>query len=361
MDIKSTRITKYLTPKLENYIFDELSPTYLEKAGVKDIMLGVPVPIDKTDLSGISVLKLTQNMSFVLGCDPNFKYADKYIEYILKNFDERFADGLIAQGAGMAEKEDFEGAVIQFRAALQIDPENAEAYYCYGRGLKDCYEHEENDEEYIGNFKAEAMEAFETCTIKNPEFADAFYYLGYCYVNMGLYMKAKLTWDEYARLTAKILIENPPKDESFRKEMENTFQEIQDRLSQLEAPCQIEKGYNMILSGKYEDGIKVLKRFTDSEYKTWWPLWYYLATAYTNLGLLAEGEVGTVDDVAASAFEEAIRNHLEVLKLSPSNENSMEELIDLYSKLGNSEKVDKYVKKLEVVKHNRALDKEQKG
>ena len=359
MEINNERITQYLTKNLEEYIFDELSQDYLEKASVKDIMMGIPVPIDRNDLRGVSVLKLAQNMSVVLGCDPGFKYKDKYIAYILKNFDERFAEGLIAQGVNFAQKEEFTKAVIQFRAALVINPELADAYYFYGRALKDCYEHSE-DEDYVGNFKAESMMAFETATIKNPQLAEAYYFLGYCYVNMGLYMKTKLTWDEYSRLTAKKLIEDPPKDEEARKEMEKTYQEIQERLGQLETPVKIEQGYNMILSGKFQDGINTLKPYTDSEYNKWWPLWYYLATAYTNLGLLAEGDAGAVDEVAAAAYEEAARNHLEVLKLSPSNEDSMVELVELYTKLGNREKAEKYEKKLEVVQNNRLEDKKLK-
>ena len=40
------RIGQYLVPHLSQMIFDELSENYLEKAGLKDILLGVPVPQD---------------------------------------------------------------------------------------------------------------------------------------------------------------------------------------------------------------------------------------------------------------------------------------------------------------------------
>ena len=41
------RIGEYLIPYLEQYVFDELSESYLEKAGIADILTGVPVPIKK--------------------------------------------------------------------------------------------------------------------------------------------------------------------------------------------------------------------------------------------------------------------------------------------------------------------------
>ena len=49
MDLKNRedRIGKYLTPFLNDYIFDELSDNYLQKSGLADILSGVPVPIGK--------------------------------------------------------------------------------------------------------------------------------------------------------------------------------------------------------------------------------------------------------------------------------------------------------------------------
>ena len=51
MDLKNRedRIGKYLTPFLNDYIFDELSDNYLQKSGLADILSGVPVPIRKNE------------------------------------------------------------------------------------------------------------------------------------------------------------------------------------------------------------------------------------------------------------------------------------------------------------------------
>lgn len=319
------RISQYLTPHLSEMIFDELSDGYLERAGIKDIMTGVPVPIRKTELESISTLSIARNMAFVIGCDPTFQYKENYIAYILRAFDKRFAEGLIADGVEEAARNDFEYACIQFRAAMQIDPDNANAYYCYGRACKDAYEAGE-EEELVGRFKAESLEAFEIATLKNPQLAEAFYFLGYGYVNLGLYIKAKLTWEDFMKLSA---------DEELKKE-------IAQRLEQLEQPVEIEKGYNMVLAGKYEEGIEALSVYTEGQYADWWPLWYYLGAAYA----------------ALERDDEAVASFLQVLRFSPSNAEAMEELVKLYEKLGDEEKAAKYRTKLEIVSENAKKDRE---
>lgn len=329
MDLQEKdRIGRYLTPHLSEMVFDELSEGYLKKAGIADIMTGVPVPIRKKELGNITTLAIARNMAFVIGCDPSFQYRENYIAYILRTFDKRFAQGLIADGVDGAAKNDYDYACIQFRAAMQIDSDNADAYYCYGRACKDAYEAAE-DEEFVGRFKAESLEAFEIATLKNPHLADAFYFLGYGYVNLGLYVKARLTWQEFMKLS---------EDEELKKE-------IAERLGQLEEPVKIEKGYNLVLSGKYEEGISVLSQYTEGSFAGWWPLWYYLGVAYAGLG----------------ENDEAIASFLQVLRFSPSNEETMEELVKLYENIGDEERASKYRNKIQLVRENAEKDREIKA
>ncbi len=336
------RIGQYLIPHLDNFVFDELSDAYLEKAGIADIMTGVPVPLKKTELSGISTLTIARNMAFAIGCDPSFQYKENYIAYILRTFDKRFALGLLAEGVEWAQKKDYDYACIQFRASMLVDPDNADAYYCYGRACKDAYELGE-EEEFIGRFKAESLEAFEVATMKNPKHKAAFYFLGYAYLNMGLYIKAKLTWDEFMKLSSEEDKEGSH-DNGADAAAEELKKEIAERLKQLEHPVEIEKGYNMVLSGKFEEGIAVLEKYKEGSFAQWWPLWYYLGAAYSGLG----------------QDEEAVSHFLQVLNLSPSNVETMKELVNLYKKMGDTEKVHKYEKKLEIVKGNAEKDRQLK-
>ena len=322
--LNNDRIGMYLIPHTNNFVFDQLSDKYFEKTGLTEILSEVPVPIRKDELTSISALNIARGMAFIIGCDPGFKYKDNYIAYILKVFDKRFAQGLVAEGVEAAQKNDYDYACIQFRAAMLIDKDNVDAVYCYGRACKDAYELGE-EEDFIARFKAESLEAFEEVTLRKPDFADAYYFLGYGYINLGLYVKAKLTWEEFIKLT----------DSDEKKK------EIEERLSLLDDPVEIEKGYNLILSGHMQEGVDTLSKYADSKFSDWWPLWYYMGVAHQALGM----------------NREAKEDYLKVLKLSPSNTETMKELVKIYEAEGDEEKAEKYRKKISIVAENVEKDR----
>lgn len=328
MNMLQDRIGEYLIPRVDEFLFDELSDSYLAKAGIADILSGVPVPIRKTAMANLSTLVIAQNMAFIIGCDLNFKYRDNYVAYIRRTFTEEFAKPLIGDGVEAAAKSDFDSACIYFRAALLIDPENVDALYCYGRACKDSYEAGEG-EEYIGRYKAESLDAFERLTLKKPDFDMGFYFLGYGYLNLGLYVKAKLTWETFMELS----------------ENQEQKDEVAGWLEKLEEPVKIEEGYNHVLAGRFEEGIAVLSGYEDDErFNTWWPLWYYLGVAYE----------------AAGEAEKAKARFLQVLQLSPSNTTAMDELAALYEAEGDDVMAEKYRKKIQLVKQNAELDRAEK-
>ena len=328
------RIGYYLVPHLEDYIFDELSEGYLQRAGIADILTGVPIPINKKNMMKLSTVDIARSMAFVIGCDPNFEYAPNYVAYINRVFPGEFVKALIADGVDGAAKHDYDYACIQFRAAMQIDPGNVDAMYCYGRACKDAYELGE-DEDFVGRFKAESLDAFEQVTLRKPDFAEAYYFLGYGYLNLGLYVKAQLTWKDYIRLTEE------KKDDEAVKELRK---DVQIRLADLEEPVKVEQGYNLVLSGRFEEGIEALVPYKEGKYKDWWPLWYYLGIAYAELGM----------------NDEAVSHLRQVLQLSPSNLETMEDLVKVYRRMGEEDLAAKYEKKIEVVKGNIELDKAEK-
>ncbi len=77
---KTDRIGELLQEHLSEMVFDELSYDYLKRAEVYDILKDIPVPIRKTEMTGLSVLKIAMNMAFVFGHDQAFKYQNNYIK-----------------------------------------------------------------------------------------------------------------------------------------------------------------------------------------------------------------------------------------------------------------------------------------
>ncbi|MBQ1484055.1 MAG: tetratricopeptide repeat protein [Firmicutes bacterium] len=333
------RIGAYLKPYTEEYLFDELSDAYLKKAGVFDIMKGVPVPIKKTDLAELSNLKIARAMAEIIGCDPGFRYRENYAGYIEKSFGEEFLKALVAQGVQQASEGDFERACISFRGALMLDPKNVDALYCYGRACKDAYEEVSkaaaegmdvpaDSEDYVGRFKAEALEAFEKLTLAAPDFPMGFYFLGYAYLNLGLYTKAKLTFDEFMEKDPAL---------AANEDIGELRKEVAGWQEKLKEPVRIEEGYNHVLAGRYSDGLAILQPYeNDDRFNKWWPLHFYLGICRLELG----------DPEAAAG---SLR---EVLKLSPSNTDAMKLLAEIYEEAGDAENAEKYRRKIEIVERN---------
>lgn len=328
---REDRIGEFLLPHVKNYVFDELSKEYLKANDLLDILSGIPIPINVKNMTKLNSVEIAINMAFVMGVNPNFEHNPRYVKYIqrkldplfIEHYQRPFVEYLVSEGVQAAEKHDYDVACIFFRAALVVDPDQTDALYCYARACKDSYELGE-EEDYVARYKAESIEAFEYLTLQKPDFADAYYYLGYGYLNLGLYIKAKLTFDEFVKLT---------EDDELKKE-------VTERLKTLEEPIEIEKGYNMIATGKFQEGYEKLSEYKEGPFENWWPLWYYLGVAAKELG----------------NQEEAVEYFQRVLKLSPSNTETMKELVELYTKLGDEEKAEKYSKKIDLVKDNIAED-----
>ena len=183
------RLKQYFTDKLDDMFFVELSPEFVDKAGAGNYLRDVPVPIHKRDLpgfaggKGMETAKLGERMAEVIGCDPEFRYSENYLAFLKRAFDDKLIEVLLGRAAGDAEKGKLRDACIQYRAALALDENNAAALFGYARTCQDIYIESEDDEE-IGNFKAESLDRFEEMTIKHPETAEGHYYLGYAYVSV---------------------------------------------------------------------------------------------------------------------------------------------------------------------------------
>ncbi|MEE1037907.1 MAG: hypothetical protein U0K95_01975 [Eubacterium sp.] len=328
---ENDRIAKYFKKYLGRFLFVEFSEEFMEKLKITDIAKGVRVPINPEDLKdfsggeGVSATKIAENMIWVIGCDPNFKFAEDYKVFMKRFFNSNLAYDVAAMGVKAVNNKDMEAACIHFRAAMQLDPSFVDAIYNYARVCREMYM-ESDDDEYIGWFKAESIEIFEQITIDFPEYEQAYYFLGYAYLNLGLYAKAGITWEKFMTLA---------KDPQV-------IQEIAQRLRQIAEPRKIEEGCNAVVSGRYQEGLGILMGFAGSDYDTWWPLHFYLGTAYEELGN---------DTMAEMEYKRT-------LQLNAANIDCMDGLIRIYDRKGDEINKEKYTTKKELVLSNLKADYE---
>jgi len=319
------RVKQYLIHRMDELVFDEFTPAFLVRAGIEDTFKGVPIPLRKDDLEafktpgGVQSTILAENMARVLGIDPKFPHSEVYAEFIDRYFGNKAVGNMTRKAKDFADRKEYEDACIYFRAGLVLKYDDVAALYGYARILRQMYT-DGKDEKYIGYLKAECLDFFELTTEAFPRFDMGWYYLGYMYLNMGLYTKAYLAWKEYLPLGR----------------VQKDRREIKKRMAQIEEPMEIERGYNAVLSGKWGKGIKILEPYKDSKFNDWWPLWYYLGVAYARTNRTKEAE---------NAFKTA-------LKGNPRHEESMEELSDIYKQKGDKINLKKYRGKLTLITKN---------
>jgi tetratricopeptide (TPR) repeat protein len=212
-----------------------------------------------------------------------------------------------------------ETAALHLRAAMVIEPDWLDAVYNYGRACRHLYAKSE-DPEFIKDFKAEATWALEYTTEKHPNFAQAYYFLGYQYINAGLYIKAQLIWERFLKLS------------KHRKDKG----EIKLRLKQIQRPVQFEKGYSAIERGKWKEGIGLLEPMLKVD-PEWWNLFFFLGVGYSRTGRTPE----------------AIDLFKRVLQIKPSQELAMRELADCYETVGDTSNAEKYRNKADLVVENK--------
>lgn len=314
------RLAKHFKLYLGRFVFLNIIDLFLSDKEFCEEMKNIPLPLkaekveEKKDFSASEVFK---DMIFILGMDTKFPYKNEYVKILKHVFRENIIEALVDLGRTYLTDENNMEAAIVFRTGLLCEPDNKHFLYGYARVCRDIYLAEEDDESLIGDFKAEAFQSFEKLTLLYPDFDEPFYFLAYAYLNMGLYLKAKLTFQKFMEIATN----------------EEGKKEVRERLEQIEAPVMIEMACNDVLSGRFFEGKSKLLEFKNDKYMDWWPLHFHLGIA--NIGL--------------DLVEEAVNDFKQVLLLSPSNIDAMRELMKLYRKLGDKEMEKKYAKKIDFI------------
>ena len=328
---RKDRLRPYMEKQLKDMLFIEMPVDALTDEADLSFMKGVPLPIKKEDLadlsgSGLSAVKLADNIAVVIGSDTQFRYADQYIRFLNRLFDAKLIKVFSGKAGEALKVGNYRLGMAYLRAGMCFRDDDKDAMFAYAGGCRYWYlglEGSEEDTELIKILKSEASEYYEHLTDAYPEFAPGWYYLGYVYLNEGRYLKAQLAWKKYLA-------------GADRDDVDQTapIEEIEQRVRELDDPVKIEQGAALLQSGKLEEGLAVLEPYVNTEYSRWWPLHFYLASAYRELGYQ----------------KEAVEGFKNVLRLSPSNVDAMDALAAVYRASGDTENAEKYAKKAELVR-----------
>ncbi len=326
------KLNKYLESEAKAFIFAALSPDFLDRNGL-EFLDEIEIPLKPEDIlemqkGGLDVNRLADNMSVILGVNTQFPHADAYIRFLKKYYTEQLCQVLCGKGRDALLAHSWRKACVYFRAALMLFSDSQDAMFGYASVCREWYlslEGEDGQDELISILKSESTAYFEYLVLEHPDFAVPYYYLGFAYLNSALYAKTQAVWKRFMDLS----------DDSDLAEQRK---EIAERLEELGDPVKIEGGINHILAGRYEEGLKILEPYINTDYDNWWPLHYYLAGAYRELGFEAE----------------AIEGYKRVLQLSPSNIEAAENLADLYASAGDDEMAMKYINKADLFRKNKA-------
>lgn len=314
------RLNKHFSKYAEDYVFLELMPEYVKKERM-DFMRGVPLPIKKqyaTDLvesQGLDFKFFIMGMINMLGIDPDFEYASKYV-MLLRYMNPQIVRTVVDVGIGLAQAEHLEEACMTFRAALVLDPDDLDALYNYMLSCRELYS-SSDDNEYTADFKAEVFDTLLYMKKSSPDFPQTYYYLGYAYLNAGRYAMAEREWQIYVQKTGV----SPERSE------------IEYRLAEMKDALKIERAYNDIIKGDRERGLRVLEEYKDTKMMDWWPLSYYLGVGYSRLGRHKE---------ALEMLKTAVRKN-------PSSPEICAELVIVNNALGDEVNAVKYRKKMEIL------------
>ena len=365
---RKDRLKQYLSSEIKGLIFAELSEEFCIGAGL-GFMIGIPVPFRPEDLAktqsdgGVDISSLSDNMAVVCGADPVFKYRDAYLEFLEKFFErDKLTQVLISRAYERLEKHAYRRACVYSRAALLLAGEIPGALFAYACCCREWYLSLEGDDEQelIAAVKAEANLYFEYTTDADEDFAPAWYYLGYTYLNQGSYRKAELAWDRFLMLSeAEDRAEEASSAEvgadtdddgsgsgsgagaseadPARAARAEAVSEIRERMASLIDPVKIEEGIGFLMAGRLEEGVTVLEPYQDTRFDEWWPLHYHLAQAYEQLGR---------PDLAVEQYERTAQ-------LSPSNTEVYDALARLYAAAGDAERAEKDMNKAQLLREEK--------
>ncbi|MFZ5968001.1 MAG: tetratricopeptide repeat protein [Bacillota bacterium] len=317
----------YIKNRADQVVFLQLKEGGLGGLERFQYLEGLPIPIlvneladlvkNKDGQQDIPLASIARGMVFLMGLDKEFKHLSLYKRF-LYDFDEQIEDYIAYEGIKLAEQGELYTALIYFHSLVQLNKDNLNGVYNYGRCCYDIAE-KSHEAKVKSDFTKEATAVFELLAEEFPEFSASHYYLGFLYAKQKMFKKAQLTWEECLGIGI-----DEDKEEEIRKQLIG----IRDQI-------QYEEGYTLALGGHPEKGLEKLIPLLE-KYHDWWNLTFLIGFAYRQCG----------------NYTEAIRYLEKVLTMVPNQVDTLNELGICYASIGEMGKAEMFLKKALVEKAN---------
>lgn len=276
------------------------SISFKDKTFKSDKELPIPVRVEKLlediskqdEVDGITLNNIIDGIIYIIGSDVDFDYLYEYYQ-ILEELEFEIKPYII-YCINKFDEDKYEDGVVYGKALINIE-ENEKSCFVYASALeKMALKYNSEDEKQLSQYYLEEANLyFEKCLDYDNGFSLAYYKLGFYYKRSQQYIKAELTWNKHQEIDDDVL----------------RIDEIRNELIQLRPYVDFEKGYNLVLKEKPEEGLELLLPLV-KEFGNWWNLLFFIGLAYRTLG-----EYG----IAETYFEN-------VLKLEEEQKDALNEL-----------------------------------
>lgn len=270
--------------------------------------------IKVNDIENIPAVAIIKGLVYVIGTNADIPHMPFYKTLLLK-VDTDIAKSILSDGIRYATEEQFPNAILYFNAAINLEPDNIDAYYNLGRAFDDLGEVEERPE-----LKKMAKYCYEKCIEIDPSFGYAYFNLGFSLYNEDNFLKAEENW---------LIALNFSLPEEMREEIVMGLGRVRDKAA-------FEKGYNLILAGRVHEGLEVLCAL-EEDHDEWWNLLFFIGVGnrmleryedalgyFLKVMTLNTGHIQTMNEIgicflSIGDFNEAERYFKEAQRLSPEN------------------------------------------
>ena len=276
------KIEKHILKKAEELSFITIKhDSEFKVEGYNIPCEGLQVPIknevlvkgikENTAQDNLNAMSIADAMIYIIGIDSQFRYNEEYIKF-LNAFKKKVNLDIDAYMGYMSKKYfdigEYTDSLIYLKALITMNPNDINGLYHYSIVCQEVAKkyQKDNDDKAMNDFLLEALYKLEKVIDLDPDFALAYYHLGYHYYNQGQYVKAKVIWEESLKLGLEA----------------DLISEVQENIGKMDFKVQYEEGYNLVFQGRCEEGLERLLPL-EEDHSDWWNLLFMIGLAYKNM------------------------------------------------------------------------------